>query len=731
MEQINKFEKIFLPFLFTIIIITPMFLLVKRLVQERNIQKQQPTEIIVANITPTTVQIYWKANRNYLHTFSYKEQNSTLPYKEISDSEIYEDNTSSQNVYKIELENLSPNTPYAFRIKSKDKVWTGYTFATKQINDEIHMPDIITGKSYPQKLILVSVGDNILMLDTQYHGTFAFDSDGQQYSMREYADYAFQNQLTARLNILLKGPVYAESGANCKTGVVMNATNYPPNKLQTVDILSRFKAGCPGGAYGNQCYEDAYCKSVEAGVDPAFTMTIWAHESAGSNYAGFPGKDIEDFGIHGSSVAPPKDFTAQLEHFLKYVAKESYIATCKSGSKSNEEPLYLWGAKYWTGGCSTEDSLTKGEEYINSIKPIYGWFTNESKSLTWPFSVPAMPGLCDYSSAVTNSEYNNCDSSVTKNPNQSGSQSSSEGTSSGSSGSSGTSSGSSSSSGTSSGTSSGSSSGTTSSGTGTKDGSRDEMIVSNKDRYCLDADGCQCLYDMSGGNAGYRMNIDQGYTCTPDKKSVKTVPVCCQKNSILSMQMPYDCTGEIKTDISESQCKTATITYSFAEGINFVTAANIQNPNEVPINTAKGLIQYSQYKIIAVGRFANGAWENIVKYEKGTINGKDFNLEPGQIYLVIASAPYSVTAQGTNVENSAKLSDMVGWNLIPASMLTTSDTTSAQILQNNGEASLQQIAQWDKDTGKFSYTIKDSNNQIYGDEITISVQDPLFIKIVK
>lgn len=54
------------------------------------------------------------------------------------------------------------------------------------------------------------------MLDTQYHGTSAFDSNGQQYNIQDYADYTFQEQLTARLKTPLKGPVYAESGANCK-----------------------------------------------------------------------------------------------------------------------------------------------------------------------------------------------------------------------------------------------------------------------------------------------------------------------------------------------------------------------------------------------------------------------------------------------------------------------------------------------------------------------------------
>lgn len=724
MKYADKFKKAILPFLFTLVIITPMFLLIKNVVQQRNIQKQQPIQIVVANTTPTTTQIYWKANKDHIYTLSYKQETSTLPFKESSDSNIYQDNLSSRNVYKVELKNLSPNTKYTFRIKTKDNTWAGYTFTTKQISDEIHIPDIVTGKSSPQRLILVNIENTTLMLDTQYHGTFAFDSNGQQYNIQDYADYTFQEQLTARLKTLLKGPVYAESGANCKTGIIMDASNYPPNKLQTVDILSRFKQSCPGGSYASQCYEDVYCKSVEAGIDPAFTMAIWAHESGGSNYAGFPDQQIEDFGIHGSSTTPPEDFTAQIEHFLKYVAKESYIKSCTYEG----DPLSQWGAKYKLGKCSTEESLIEGKKYVDAIKTVYAWFTNGSKQLTWPFKIASITNLCDYSSAVTNSQYNNCDSSVSKNQNQPGSQSNSNGTN------------------TSTNTNTNNSNTQTNTNTntntntqtptqttqqGTKDGSRDEMIVSNKDRYCLDADGCQCLYDMSGQNAGYRMNIDRGYTCTPDKKSIKTIPVCCQKDSTLSMKMPYECTGQIKTDIPESQCNTGTITYTFEEGINFVTAANIQNPNEVPINTAKGLIQYSNYQVIAVGRFANSTWEDIVKYENGTINGKDFNLEPGQIYLVIASSPYSVTAQGTNVQNTAKLSDMIGWNLIPASILTNSNTTSAQILQNNAEASLQQIAQWKKDSGKFLYTIKDSNNQIYGEEITISSQDPLFIRIVK
>ncbi len=713
MENKKKFIHISILTLIAVSLVSAISILLYNNIKQNNLERKTPTDIQIANTTPTTTQIYWKASKDILYTLSYKQKQSTLPYKDMKNSDIFYDILSSKNVYRVNIDNLTPNTEYIFRIQIKDNTWSEYSFKTKDVNNEIHIPNIVTGKSTPKNFLLVKTDSDTLMLDTQYHGTYAFDSMNKEYSIVNYADYTPQLELNKKFWSMINGTVYAQAGANCKTNITVNSTRYPPTKVTVEQVLRKWVQNCEGGSYGQQCYEDVYCKSLEAGISPAFMMTIWSNESGGSNYAGF-NLDIEDFGIHGLASVPPKDFTAQIEWFLKTIATEKYISSCPDG----EDKLILWAAKFWTGKCDNEQSILKGREYISRISNVHSWYTQ--KPLAWPFTIEKVANPCDYSSAITNSQYNNCDSTSTPSPTPSPTPTPSPSP--------------------------------TPNPTpspvptpvpsptptpptpptpGPIDGSRDEMIVTDKDRYCLDADGCQCLYDMNNGNAGYRMNIDFGYTCTPDRKSVKTEAVCCENNSNRSLKMPYDCNGEIRKDIDNNSCFTETIAYNFDAGINFITVAEIVDYSKTAITTAKGIIQYSNNKIIAVGKFTNGSWIDIIKYENGAINGKDFTLEPGETYLFISSEKFSIQSLGRKVQNQKDISSLTGWNLISASTLIQNNSTSTQILEQNSTYNIVQVALWKKDSAKFIYTLKDSENQIYGDGINVLTSDSIFIKLDK
>ncbi|PWU23745.1 hypothetical protein C5B42_01810 [Candidatus Cerribacteria bacterium 'Amazon FNV 2010 28 9'] len=95
---------------------------------------------------------------------------------------------------------------------------------------------------------------------------------------------------------------------------------------------------------GNQidkCFNDVVDQSLAAGVNPIYTLTIWAQESGASNYARFPG--VQDFGINSSSVV---GFQAQLSSFLNlpYAYPPTFSQCFQNGcSWDNYSQAYHYG----------------------------------------------------------------------------------------------------------------------------------------------------------------------------------------------------------------------------------------------------------------------------------------------------------------------------------------------------------------------------------------------------
>ncbi len=691
MKDIIKRRNITRIFQLSIILLIATVVLLSLNIYDSTIAKRKPSDILVGNTSTTQTDILWKGDKSTLLTLSYKEENSTKPFKKVEDYNLYNDNISGKYLYYTTIKDLEPNTTYTFRIDYKDNVSKDtFTFRTKDIDDEIEIPEIVTGTQTPQSFIQVNTKSNTYILNTQYHGTYAFDSQKEGYTVKKYANYTSKEELKESLFNSITTPVYAESGANCKTGVSISSASYAPSKEKVVDILNRWVQSCPKGGYPSQCYEDLYCKSVSNGVDPGFAFAIWSNESGGSNYA--HSSNVEDFGIHSGSV-PKRDFTAQSDFFLKNIAgNEGYISSC-TGKADN---LTKWGARFWKGDCNSDEGLKAGKEYITQIGEVYSWYTN--KSLQWPMKVSGDAG-CNYSSSVTNSVYNNCDGSST------GSNTPKDPTPS-----------------------------TTTPSTSTKptggDGARDEMIMFGE-RHCQDIDGCQCLYDYDGLNAKTRVNINYGYTCTMDRRVIKTENICCKTKTGLVTTLPYNCDGQVLANISVANCKAETIKYTLEKGVNFVQAITVLNQDLVPVNTAKGLISHSQNKIIAVGLFRNNSWSKVVKYENGTINGTDFNLEPGESYMIISLEKLDIEIMGYKGGAAPSITTMVGWNLVPSSIFSGKANTSIDILQSTEFANISQIAQWDRGYSLFEYTLKNNKNEVYGENLKIAEQEGIFIKAVK
>jgi hypothetical protein len=175
-------------------------------------------------------------------------------------------------------------------------------------------------------LILITIEDEKYLQDTQYHGTWALDTQGKDYTIETYANYTKESELRGQLFDIISPPVYAQSGANCQTNVQVNVST-SPSKATVTNILNRWVQSCPLGGYPDECYEDVYCRALKYGIDPAFAITIWSNESGGSNYANI--SSVEDFGIHNHSSVPVANFDKQIEYFLKNIAVPSYTgSTC-------------------------------------------------------------------------------------------------------------------------------------------------------------------------------------------------------------------------------------------------------------------------------------------------------------------------------------------------------------------------------------------------------------------
>ncbi len=368
------------------------------------ILKEKPTDIVVTNIGSSGATIYWKNNEGVYSILSYKEKERNMPYISVMDSNLYKNMKEDNYFYEATLSQLRPDTTYTFRIQSPKQKWDfDLEFTTEEYNTKVELPNIKTGTSEKGNFILIENGGKKYMVYTSYHGTWALDLKGSGYTVTEYARFIpsaiLQDELEASLFGIIS-PVYAESGANCKTNISITNTQYLPTKSQTQSLLDRLIGGCKGH-YAQECYSDVYCQSIEAGVNPALPITLWVHESAGSMYAKY--SNVQDFGINGGGV-PSRDFTKQLERLISVQMADDYISGyCTDKGISEEE---RWATKYARGYCNDEN-IAHGKAYITEIRNYYNWLTGGTLP-SWPWNVSKSSSACDRSKQVTNSVYRDC-----------------------------------------------------------------------------------------------------------------------------------------------------------------------------------------------------------------------------------------------------------------------------------------------------------------------------------
>jgi hypothetical protein len=419
-----------------------------------NYQKslRTPFDIVVANTTTDSTQIYWKVKEEDFQILSYKKETFTGPYTQaFNDVLLYKDNISNSNLYITKIENLEPNTRYIFKIDSAKGIEKKeFSFKTKEIKEEVITPNIVTGDTNIDKLVLMSLdsGDNI-MLDTAKHGTWAFDNQGEEYKQREYAQITTEEELVALIHNILAPKIYAareKTGSNCMVDIKVN--NYNHTAIDKATFVDKAENGiytnnCRKGNYANECFDDVYCTSLEKGVDPAFPLTIWFQETGASNYAKADKdgvQNLKDFGIKNSNIY--FDFRGQLDWLLNNVAKEEYINTCtldtftpnrienwisdkdinSEFSLNKNSKLFKniqWATKFVLGdkkgkGCNSKRDLVSGLLYysktLRNYKHVLLDGTSGYNNIEFPFKIERSSSyICDHSNQKMNTIYKNCD----------------------------------------------------------------------------------------------------------------------------------------------------------------------------------------------------------------------------------------------------------------------------------------------------------------------------------
>lgn len=751
----NSKKHFYIPFfvLATVLLLSTLFFLAFGIISQK--KEDVPFDIVVANITTSSAEVYWKTKKSLPQVLSYKEKSSTAPYKTKDHITPLSDNLTSSNVYIQKVENLHPNETYIFKIKSGNTVIEkDLTFETLPISDKLVLPTIEVGEGPKGTLILISTESNKYMVDTKNHGTWTFDSKGEKYSTSNYANYTPQEILGNALDSYVASKsIYgiqkayateessaedspANQPANCFTNVkITKPINLPPNKSVVQDLIGRWvykenspigDNGCPGGNYSGICYEDIYCRAIEHNIDPGVVFTIWANESAGSNYArfikkqelGHYGKDahLADFGIEFyEQKVPYFDFNTQLDWFLENNTGMGYISNC--ALDSGYSYLEIWGIKYRDGTqhCKTKEALearlnSSAGSYGKYIAGIYRLFTNGE--LVFPFTLPMKTEApCDRSKQEINTRKMVCqddwqpsgyipnppplrpiklgkvgDYSTTPPPELQGKPASH----------------------------------TTDLGIG-------QLVVTTETRYCAEEGGCRCIY-QDGEKIIY---VKNGWNCTPDQQTNPTKNICCQVPDQGMWMVPeYNCTGHnvIREDIQKGECYSDAISYSLSTGNNFIQLQEVHNTADIPLRTAQDLIDLGNGSIMSISTLENGLWTGLVLNENGKTYGNDFNLESGKSYFIVVPQDLELKTLGTQIAFSPdKIPTEEGWALVGKSAFPPG-TTTHEILNNSAYKNVQQIAIWSTDKNKLEYTSKD-NEGIIGQDTYLSDNTAVFVRI--
>ena len=385
-SQIVKLTRTVLLLLFLTIFLFISFL------NHQEFKNSSPFDVVISDVKPYSVNISWK---------TLKEVPTYV--KVDNEKQLFGDGTPL-TFHQVNISGLKELTEYNFIISDGNSEWKkpliqnskelknivkkDFSFITTKLSDEISLPFLMEISSNPDELVYVSLHNTLTGMDskvksvkTNQFGNSLIDRNSFNLNWKEgefvvnvYPAITFNTNLSQSIS------VYA-SEINCNL-------NAPPQTIdgvtreQFANYATRWVDG-RGKNYAFECFNDVVYRSRMAGVDPAFSLTVWLNESSASNYTQNIKQygHIEDFGIHGLSSVPAQNFNAQITHFLKMTHK----VTC-SGLSSWE----AWGNMYRFGSCNSGNPAQRnsGIDYYKKTENLYRWITNGKRL---PATVTGLP----------------------------------------------------------------------------------------------------------------------------------------------------------------------------------------------------------------------------------------------------------------------------------------------------------------------------------------------------
>lgn len=166
------------------------------------------------------------------------------------------------------------------------------------------------------------------------------------------------------------GSTSTTTSVNCNKTAQETSVPGLHSKAVIADIASRWLSNV-GHNYVNECYNDVVGRAVGAGINPAFALWIWVHESGASNYEAYT-HPIQDFGINDASVE--NNFTTQITRFLglprAYKAQYSHCYQNSYNEMQNFIRIYFIGATAPGTPCLPTQSTL---DYYDQMRSTWNW----------------------------------------------------------------------------------------------------------------------------------------------------------------------------------------------------------------------------------------------------------------------------------------------------------------------------------------------------------------------
>lgn len=146
--------------------------------------------------------------------------------------------------------------------------------------------------------------------------------------------------------------------------------------------LANMWCGGNGENMADECYNYVVQQSIAAGVNPAFSLSIWLHETAASNYT-CSGAGAQDFGINDPSIA--MNLVAQLARFLTLPYSSTYLYCRSQALASGADPMFGFLDRFRDGNCDlTASASNAGWGFYLNMKTVWEWVTGPLRICTTP-----------------------------------------------------------------------------------------------------------------------------------------------------------------------------------------------------------------------------------------------------------------------------------------------------------------------------------------------------------